>query len=99
MLIAIGSSRESNPSRRICYLRAVPLGHVADEVVALQVVFNPRVALYFSILPLFMVFTVVVGVAKTINFIATQSPRPHVQFMRVLDPRFLVLVSASQLDF
>ena len=29
---AIGSSRESNPSRRICHLRAVPLGHVADNV-------------------------------------------------------------------
>ena len=28
---AIGSSRESNPSRRICHLRAVPLGHVADK--------------------------------------------------------------------
>ena len=28
---AIGSSRESNPSRRICHLRAVPLGHVADN--------------------------------------------------------------------
>ena len=28
---AIGSSRESNPSRRICHLRAVPLGHVADR--------------------------------------------------------------------
>ena len=28
---AIGSSLESNPSRRICHLRAVPLGHVADE--------------------------------------------------------------------
>ena len=27
---AIGSSRESNPSRKICHLRAVPLGHVAD---------------------------------------------------------------------
>ena len=27
---AIGSSRESNPSRRICHLRAVPLGHVVD---------------------------------------------------------------------
>ena len=27
---AIGYSRESNPSRRICHLRAVPLGHVAD---------------------------------------------------------------------
>ena len=25
------SSRESNPSRRICHLRAVPLGHVADK--------------------------------------------------------------------
>ena len=25
---AIGSSRESNPSRRTCHLRAVPLGHV-----------------------------------------------------------------------
>ena len=24
----IGSSRESNPSRGICHLRAVPLGHV-----------------------------------------------------------------------
>ena len=28
---AIGSSSESNPSRRICHLRAVPLGHVADS--------------------------------------------------------------------
>ena len=28
---AIGSSRESNPSRRICHLRAVPLAHVADN--------------------------------------------------------------------
>ena len=28
---AIGSSRESNPSRRICHLRAVPLGRVAGE--------------------------------------------------------------------
>ena len=27
---AIGSSRESNPSRTIRHLRAVPLGHVAD---------------------------------------------------------------------
>ena len=27
---AIGSSRESKPSRRICHLRAVPPGHVAD---------------------------------------------------------------------
>ena len=27
---AIGSSRESNPSRRICHLRPVPLGHVAQ---------------------------------------------------------------------
>ena len=27
---AIDSSRESNPSRRICLLSAVPLGHVAD---------------------------------------------------------------------
>ena len=32
MLNAIGSSRESNPSRRICNLRAVPLGQVADAV-------------------------------------------------------------------
>ena len=32
---AIGSSRESNPSRRICHLRAVPLGHVADTIVEL----------------------------------------------------------------
>ena len=31
----IGSSRESNPSRRICHLRAVPLGHVADTIVEL----------------------------------------------------------------
>ena len=31
---AIGSSRESNPSRRISHLRAVPLGHAADEDVA-----------------------------------------------------------------
>ena len=29
---AIGSSRESNPSRRICHLRTVPLSHVADSV-------------------------------------------------------------------
>ena len=29
----IGSSRESNPTRRICHLHAVPLGHVADLVV------------------------------------------------------------------
>ena len=28
---AIGSSRESNPSRRMCQLRAVTLGCVADE--------------------------------------------------------------------
>ena len=28
---AIGSSRESNPSRRICHLRAIPLGHVAKK--------------------------------------------------------------------
>ena len=33
---AIGSSRESNPSRRICHLRAVPLGHVADKPVPFQ---------------------------------------------------------------
>ena len=33
MSYAIGSSRESNPSRRICRLRAVLLGHVADYVV------------------------------------------------------------------
>ena len=31
MSSATGSSRESNPSRRICHLRAVPLGHVANE--------------------------------------------------------------------
>ena len=29
---AIGYSRESNPSRKICHLRAVPLVHVADIV-------------------------------------------------------------------
>ena len=28
---AIGSSHESNPTRRICNLRAVPLSHVADD--------------------------------------------------------------------
>ena len=28
---AIGSSRESNSSRRICHLREVSLGHVADK--------------------------------------------------------------------
>ena len=28
---AIGSSRESNPSRRICHLRAASPGHVADN--------------------------------------------------------------------
>ena len=33
---AIGSSRESNPSRRICNLRAVPLGHVADMNASFQ---------------------------------------------------------------
>ena len=38
---AIGSSRKSNPSRRICHLRAVPLGHVADKFVSLFV-FNRR---------------------------------------------------------
>ena len=32
MSIAIGSSRESNPSRTICHLRAVPLGHVAKPI-------------------------------------------------------------------
>ena len=31
---AIGSSRESNPSRRICHLRAVPLGNVADKLLS-----------------------------------------------------------------
>ena len=30
MSIAIGSSRESNPSRRIYNQRAIPLGHVAE---------------------------------------------------------------------
>ena len=29
---AIDSSRESNPSRRICHLRPVPLGHVPDKL-------------------------------------------------------------------
>ena len=29
---AIGSSRESNPSRSMCHLRAVPQGHVADPL-------------------------------------------------------------------
>ena len=46
MSIAIGSSRESNPSRRICHLRAVPLGHVADSVTDVtktifRVIFGP----------------------------------------------------------
>ena len=30
---AIGFSRESNSSRKVCHLRAVPLGNVADEKV------------------------------------------------------------------
>ena len=34
---AIGSSRESSPSRRICHLRAVPLGHVADAEMIVNV--------------------------------------------------------------
>ena len=34
---AIGFSRESNPSRRICHLRAVPLGHDADNVTLIKV--------------------------------------------------------------
>ena len=29
---AIGPSRKSNPSRKICNLRAVPLGHIVDNV-------------------------------------------------------------------
>ena len=33
MLNAIGFSHESNPARRICNLGAVPLGHVADELI------------------------------------------------------------------
>ena len=37
---AIGSSRESNPSRRICHLRAVPLAHVADNFNCSSVVQN-----------------------------------------------------------
>ena len=32
---AIGSSRESNPSCRICHLSAVPLGYVADKTLSL----------------------------------------------------------------
>ena len=32
MSTAIGSSRESNPSRRICHLREVPVGHVAVKI-------------------------------------------------------------------
>ena len=32
---AIGSSRESNPSRRICHLRAIPLGHVANKCLSM----------------------------------------------------------------
>ena len=34
---AIGSTRESNPSRRICNLRAVPLDHVGDNNFIVQV--------------------------------------------------------------
>ena len=33
---AIGFSRESNPSRRICDLRAVSPGHVVDKMPSLQ---------------------------------------------------------------
>ena len=40
---AIGSSRESNPSRRICHLRAVPLGHVAARLPINEVRAEPRV--------------------------------------------------------
>ena len=37
---AIGSSHESNPSRRICHLRAVPPGHVADKVPVINKTFR-----------------------------------------------------------
>ena len=36
---AISSSRESNPSRRICHQHAVPLGHVAKLKVLVQTIF------------------------------------------------------------
>ena len=36
----IGSSHESNPSRKICNLRAVPLGHFVDNDI--QDIFRPR---------------------------------------------------------
>ena len=79
---------------------------------ALQVVFNQRVALYFSILFLYsdsgaqiealrtvMAFAVAaVEVAKTINFSYT-IPCTRVQIMWAVDPLFLVLVFASQLNF
>ena len=37
---AIGSSRELNPSRRICHLHAVPLAHVTDNFNSPSVVQN-----------------------------------------------------------
>ena len=47
-----------------------------------------------------MVFTVavVVGLLKQ-QTLGTQLPCPHVQFIWASDPWFLVLVSASQLNF
>ena len=48
-----------------------------------------------------MVFTVAVGVAKTVNFsyTITLSTCPIVYLIGALDQRFVVLVSASQLNF
>ena len=41
----IGSNRESNPSRRICHLRAIPLAHVADNFNCPSVVQNVTLGL------------------------------------------------------
>ena len=45
-----------------------------------------------------VVFTVAVGVSETINLSCTITC-PDDQFVWALDPQFLVLVSASQLNF
>ena len=43
MSIAIDSNRKSNPSHRICHLRAVPPGHVADLVYGIIIWVNAKV--------------------------------------------------------
>ena len=45
---AIGSSRESNPSRRICHLRAVPLGHVTDKLNKISINYRKTNFVLFS---------------------------------------------------